>query len=122
MWISRRAWPESKREALAEGGEVTVEEQVGVYAEGERRGLPVYGPGGYRWRPCAGEQVLVLKLGQDGEQPCVAGSAIDLDSISAGDVEIYTEGARIRLSKEGRVDIDGQLFINGEPYAPCRCG
>ena len=116
MWISRRAWPESKREALAEGGEVTLEENVGVYAEGERRSLPVYGPGGYRWRPAMGEQVLVLKLGQDGEQPCVAGSAVDLDSINVGDVELYTEGARIRLSKDGRVDIDGKIYINGKLY------
>ena len=45
--------------------------EAGVYLNGERRWLPVLGPGGVYWLPQAGEAVLVLKTGADGESPCV---------------------------------------------------
>ena len=122
MWLSRRERPEElKQEALAEDGQVTLEETVGVYAEGERRNLPVYGPGGYRWRPCADQQVLVLKLGRQGEQPCVAGAAVGETELAPGEIEVFSNGAKIVLHNSGRVDIWGNLFINGQPYSPCRC-
>ena len=121
MWISRRERPDVKREALAEDGQVTIEDQVGVYAEGERRNLPVYGPGGYLWRPGAGQQVLVLKLGQQGEQPCVAGAELSEAEWTPGEVKLYSNGASIVLRNNGRVEIQGDVYINGEKYQPCKC-
>ena len=122
MWLSRRERPEEvKREALAEDGQVTIEDGVGVYAEGERRNLPVYGPGGCRWRPSENQQVLVLKLGRQGEQPCVAGAQVGETELEPGEIELFSNGASIVLHNSGRVDIQGRLYINGEPYSPCRC-
>lgn len=122
MWLSRRERPEEvKREALAEDGQVTMEDGVGVYAEGERRNLPVYGPGGYQWRPSANQQVLVLKLGRQGEQPCVAGAQVGENELAPGEIRLFSNGASIVLHNSGRVDIQGSLYINGEPYSPCRC-
>ena len=126
MWISRRDRPDVKREALAEDGQVTIEDRVGVYAEGERRNLTVYGPGGYFWRPGVGQQVLVLKLGQQGEQPCVAGAELAETEWTPGEVMLYSDGASITLRNNGRVEIrgkvhiSGDLYVNGEKYPPCR--
>ena len=50
MWISRRK--ETRQTERAQVGNVTVEGRlVGAMLDGERRDLPVYGPGGYVWRP-----------------------------------------------------------------------
>ena len=46
MWISRRK--ETRQTERAQVGNVTVEGRlVGAMLDGERRDLPVYGPGGY---------------------------------------------------------------------------
>ena len=32
---------------------------------------------------------------------------------------LEVRGGRVKLT--GRVDIEGELYINGAPYSPCRC-
>ena len=59
MWVSKQS---KKRgtEAAAQVGLVTAGGQEnGIYLGTQRCGLPVLAPGGYRWRPKTGEQVLV---------------------------------------------------------------
>lgn len=74
MWISEQGRRRTEPDGTALVGRVTLPgDPAGVYLAGERRELPVFGPGGYVWRPEEGEQVLVLKTGQAGEAPCVAG-------------------------------------------------
>ena len=87
----------------------------GVYLAGERRELPVFGPGGYVWRPEEGEQVLVLKTGQAGEAPCVAGQACGQDwNLAAGEVLIYSGSASIRIGGGG-IRLTGDVLVNGKP-------
>ena len=71
MWISEREWRRAEQaRAAALAGEVTLAgDPAGVYLDGERRALPVFGPGGYVWRPAVGQRVLVLKAGERGEAP-----------------------------------------------------
>ena len=80
-------------------------------------------PGGYAWRPKNGERVLVIKGGTLGEERYVAGSldaAREQDDLDDGEVRIYAEsgGASITLRRNGHVEIEGDLFINGAMYVP----
>ena len=104
MWISEQGRRRTEPDGTALVGRVTLPgDPAGVYLAGERRELPVFGPGGYVWRPEEGEQVLVLKTGQAGEAPCVAGQACGQDwNLAAGEVLIYSGSASIRIGGGGR--------------------
>ena len=115
MWVSERRRRRADCEAAAELGVVTLEgERPGVYLSGERRDLPVIGPGGYCWKPAAGQQVLVLKAGAEGEQPCVAGAVCGgAEELGAGDVGIYAGAAAVVLRADGTVDLRGTVKLDG---------
>ena len=130
MWLSgqmKRALPT----ADADLGMTTIAgEGAGVMTRGEVRALPVYGPGGYIWMPRNGETVLVIKGGPGGEEQCVVGArqGVAPKGMQPGEVFLSGgEGASVYLRQDGTVElrgrivIDGELLINGEPYAPCRC-
>lgn len=68
MWISRKMRP-APPTADADLGVTTIAGgQAGVLTRGEVRSLPVYGPGGYRWMPQNGAEVLVIKGGPGGQE------------------------------------------------------
>ena len=105
---------------LAESGTVTVGgSAAGVLSRAEERNIPLAAPGGYAWRPKNGERVLVIKGGTLGEERYVAGSldaARESAPLGDGEVCIYAEGgdASITLRRNGRVEITGDLYINGK--------
>ena len=75
MWIAEQGRRRPQTNGTSLVGRVTLPgDPAAVYLDGERRELPVYGPGGYIWRPAKDQQVLVLKTGAAGEAPCVAGA------------------------------------------------
>ena len=124
MWLSSKLAREVRQETAADLGVTTVSGQTaGVQTRGEVRSLPVYGPAGLAWVPRNGDTVLVIKGGTGGEESCVAGAEQKAapGDLQPGELCLYTAGAAIRLYNDGRVCIDGALFINGEPYAPCTC-
>ncbi|ANU40418.1 hypothetical protein ADH75_18440 [Flavonifractor plautii] len=116
MWISEQGRRRAEPDGTALVGRVTLPgDPAGVYLAGERRELPVFGPGGYVWRPEEGEQVLVLKTGQAGEAPCVAGQACGRDwNLAAGEVLIYSGSASIRIGGGG-IRLTGDVLVNGKP-------
>lgn len=97
MWF----WEQERRsravEPEAQLGQVTLSGDTAVSLGGERRGLLMCAPGGILWRPCEGEQVLVLKTAV-GEQDCVVGCPQNVDDLSPGE---------LRLS--------GNVTLEGEP-------
>lgn len=115
MWLSEQRKAPSEGETAVELGVVTLEgEKPGVYLSGERRDLPVVGPGGYCWRPFAGQQVLVLKAGVEGERPCVAGTfCAEMEELGPGDVGIYAGRSAVVLRSGGRLDLRGEVRLNG---------
>lgn len=124
MWIAGRLGrtEEAQETAAVESGTVTIGgSSAGVLTRGEERELPVAAPGGYAWRPGSGERVLVLRGGTLGEERYVA-AALDetAESMSLADGEVCLfargGGARIVLRNSGRVEIEGELFINGKAY------
>ena len=107
MWTTEQRRRPPVDEAAAEVGQVTLAgEPCGVALGGERRLLPVYAPGGYAWRPRVGEKVLVLKAGEDREEPCVAGAAQPPGTLKPGEVELTGGSVKLLLGREG-------LFLNG---------
>lgn len=86
----------------------------GVSLGTERRWLRVVAPGGYRWKPKAGEQVLVLKLGQDGESACIlACPGQESNDLLPGEVELHADGCAMKLHNDGVVELWGDVRING---------
>lgn len=114
MWTSKPAPRLPSEEPWADTGTVTLGgDPAAVSLGGERRQVPVYAPGGYQWRPAAGDQVLVLKAGAQRESPCVAGVCCQSGALSPGEVRISSGSGQIRL-QDGRVEVQGQLWVNGE--------
>ena len=114
MWTSERNRNLPLQEAAAEIGTVTLGgDPAGVSLGGERRWLTVYSPGGYSWRPTAGDKVLVLKAGAEGESPCVLGT-VQTEELEPGEVMLKGGECSIRLGQEA-LALEGALTINGRP-------
>lgn len=120
MWLSRQGRAAGLVQDHARLGEVTVSgNPAAVYLDGERRALPVFGPGGYCWRPALHQEVLVLKAGDAGETLCVAGARCE-EGLEPGEVAISTPGgAAIHLREDGSIEIRGTAFrFNGQDIQP----
>lgn len=111
MWTSERNRRLPVGESAAEVGLVTLGgDPAGVNLGGERRWLSVYSPGGYTWRPSAGDRVLVLKTGSEQESPCILGVAQKENDLHPGEVRLTGEGCGIRLDGE-KLTLDGQVWL-----------
>ena len=123
MWLSKKLTQhEMQNTASAQSGTVTLEgTEAAVYTSGEDRDVKVVSPHGFFWKPRNGENVLVIKGGVFGEDAYIVGTVQqDDDALDAGEVciESANGGAEIVLRNSGRIDINGDLFINGDPYVP----
>ena len=85
----------------------------GVYMGTERRWLSVLGPGGCRWRPKVGQQVLVLKTGQQEEDACILAAQQEENVLQPGEIELYADGCGVKLTRSGAVELTGQVLVNG---------
>lgn len=116
MWLSGQG-KKNERVRTAETGAVTLTgETVAVELDSERRGLPVFAPGGYRWRPGLGQRVLVLKTE---EGACVIGAPAEgpedgkVGLAAEGGAEVTLNGAGcVRIGPD--VEITGTLTVSGE--------
>ena len=117
MFLGKRERREQPA-GMALTGPVTLPgDQLGVYLEGERRGVAVYAPGGYHWVPAAGDEVLVLKTGEWGEKPCAVGVTAGGQGLLPGEVLISAGACAIKLGLDGKVAITGNLTVNGRAVA-----
>ena len=115
MFLSGTGRRRSGASALT--GPVTVPgTMAGAY--GERREMSVFAPGGYHWVPGLGDEVLVLKAGEQGERPCVVGCVMGEAGLRPGEVLISAGRAAILLSPEGAVRVTGNLSVNGTSVGP----
>ena len=112
MWTSERGGRLPVQEAAAEMGVVTLGgDPAGVSLGGERRWLPVCGPGGYSWRPAAGDKVLVLKAGGERESPCILGTAQAERELGAGEVSLSGGNSGLFLGRD-RLELTGEIYVN----------
>ena len=105
---------EPLEEPTAQTGQVTLAgTPAGVGLEGERREIPIFGPGGYRWAPGRGDQVLVVKTGPE-ESPALVGVRQE-EALEPGEVFLsVAEGAGIRLKPDGTIALTGKITVNGQ--------
>ncbi|HIY20538.1 MAG TPA: hypothetical protein H9841_01380 [Candidatus Flavonifractor merdigallinarum] len=117
MWISDRRRRAQEGEEPVQIGRVTIPgDPACVWTGSERRDAPLFGPGGYIWRPNLGDEVLVLKTG---EGFCVAGVRNSGAYLAPGEVAILGQNnTQIVLRSNGVIQINGQaLTFNGEVLA-----
>lgn len=103
-----------KTEANADIGVVTIGgENTAVYTDAEHRGIKVCAPGGFFWRPRAGEEVLVIK--SDAGENCAVGvcGAVPPVSLMEGEVYIKTSSTAIHLKNSGGISITGNVNVEG---------
>lgn len=114
MWTAERNRNVRSGEPAVELGCVTLGgDPAGVSLGGERRWIGVYGPGGYSWRPTAGDKVLVLKAGAEGEAPCLLGVPQEEAELKPGEVRLKGGESSIFLGQE-RLELEGELYLNGQ--------
>ena len=121
MWLSKKlAAHELQDVASAQDGTVTIEGgELAVFSSGEKREVKTVGPGGYEWQPRKGEDVLIVRGGIFGEESYAVGVPEQTgEALEPGEVRIRSAaaGTEIVLHNNGRIDINGVLFINGMPY------
>lgn len=114
MWTAERNRNPRSGEPAAELGCVTLGgDPAGVSLGGERRWIGVYGPGGYSWRPTAGDKVLVLKAGAEGEAPCLLGVPQEEAELKPGEVRLKGGESSVFLGQD-RLELEGNLYVNGQ--------
>ena len=116
MWTSSHAKGNGARagERAAVGVVTAGGRESSVFFGTERRGLPVAAPGGYRWSPKAGESVLVLKTGMDGESAWILAQPEQQGGdLVPGEVELTGPDCALKLAQLGVVEVRGQVSING---------
>ena len=103
MWLSER---KSIKNTENMTGKVSISgEKCAVMDFSEHRNLGVLAPGGYFWKPCVGDEVLVLKEGGIAFKKC------DEMGLLPGEVCIKSAGgAEIRLLNDGTVRIRGRVI------------
>ena len=120
MWLSKQM-TDTPENTASQVGRVTIGGDTGaVYTDSEKRNVVLFTPGGYVWRPSAGQDVMVMKTA-DGTNGAVGCLSEDIPAgFETGEVYIKSKtGASVwlkndgRITLSGRVDIDGSLFING---------
>lgn len=116
MWIARQGMKQPEPQTVAQEGRVTLGgDPAAVYLDGERRELPIFGPGGYVWRPEQDEQVLVLKMGSAGEEQCIFAQRCGEESdLKQGEILIRTRNTAIHLHNNGIIDLTGIVRVNGK--------
>lgn len=114
MWLS------GQHKQPAECGEgqigvVTVSgEENAVLLDCERRGLPIYSPGGYSWTPTVNGKVLVIQ--GRGEIPCIVGApqgGETPDEVSVRANSLALEGKQAEIAAKD-LDLKAQVYIKGE--------
>ena len=107
MWLSRQMHrAEPARESL-QGA--TVQTALAQIATDEHQTLQLAAPGGFAWRPKVGDRLLVFK------GFAFANSAACPVELAPGECCLYAQNAYVRLTEDGRIELHGQVVLNGTP-------
>lgn len=108
MWKQRSTDTElGTLETISLGGEVNT-----VASSGHQCQRTMFAPGGMCWVPKRGQGVLVIKAGME---DCIAGAEMEnTEELEPGEVRIFSQGASVWLKNDGRILLEGKVFVNGE--------
>lgn len=114
MWLSGQ----HKQPAECGEGQIGVVtmsgEENAVLLDCERRGLPIYSPGGYSWTPTVNGKVLVIQ--GRGEIPCIVGApqgGETPDEVSVKANSLALEGKQAEITAKD-LNLKAQVYIKGE--------
>lgn len=116
MWLSTRKGPEQEDIVPAERGRVSVGgSKPTVLTGGIQVPVTVFAPGGMCWLPKRGQEILVIKAGESGEEGCCLGTEAEApEGMEPGELCLRTEKAALWLKNDGRILLEGKVFVNGE--------
>lgn len=116
MWLSTRIGPEQEEQGLIEQGIVSVGgKRPSVLSGGIQTPVTIFAPGGFCWLPKRGQGVLVVKSGDKGEEGCCVGTEMESpEELQPGELCLKTEKAALWLKNDGRILLEGAVYINGE--------
>lgn len=114
MWISKKLASAKKQSQNlsvqvnnAEAGEIQVQ------GSNEYRDVKIISPSGISYTPELGEDCLMLPIN---DSVVAVGSYMKNKSLDEGEIMLYSGTGSITLKNDGRILINGQVFINGEEY------
>ena len=109
MWLSRQTRrgaqpPQPFEETTAAAAQERVATQ-------EDKTVHPLCPGGFAWRPCVGDRLLVLKdLALGAEQNCPV-------TLAPGECCLFSRTAYIYLTQDGGIELHGSVTVNGTPVS-----
>ena len=113
MFLSDRK--KNDRQNTAEQGFVTIGgEKAAVFTDCEYRELPLFSPGGYVWRPSPGQNILVVKTGDEGYSILGAENGDGPRNMANGEVYIKSKSASVYLKNNGNIIVDGDVYVMGD--------
>ena len=81
--------------------------------DAEKRSAKIISPGGYCWQPSAKDCVLIVK----GNELYLTGRLQEgTKDLAAGEVRVFSGGSSMTLRNSGKVEIDGDVYINGNLF------
>ena len=123
MWLSKKNASAAENSG-AQLGVVTIGgTDIGAYADFEQRGIRLFGPWGYFWKPRAGQELLIVKC-RDGQLAAAGTDNGNLPGeLDSGDICITNGSASVILKGDGSiklvgsVNVEGSLEVNGTSIA-----
>ncbi len=115
MWITRFMNENSRDKKDSSVGSVTSSSGSGVEvsASASFRNLPMVTPFGIEYVPPVGESALVTEA--ESRRVCMGVLSSAPKNLGAGEVRISSQGgASVTLKNDGRILLEGRLFLNGE--------
>ena len=113
MWLSQKMAEENRqRQSLQEATVSVGGTHPGVLADAEYRDAAVISPGGYEWRPAPMERVFACRT--DGTY--ILGKVQQEAALQPGQIRLRTGEAVVTLSPDGKIELQGRLFLNGKQW------
>jgi len=100
--------PPLKQQRTATVAQVSFSDAAGFGAVGaaEYRGIPVFAPRGIAYRPCEGDNLLILPV--DGSDTCVGVLSVNDTNLGGGELRLSSAGgACIHLKNNGDILLNG---------------
>ena len=114
MWLAEKTASGGGAAEAAEIGVVTIGgDRPSVMLGGEKRNVELLVFPGLSWKPAAGEQVLVLRAG-DEYFVCGAPGAESGNGLAAGEIRLKSRGASVTVRNSGGIELRGDVNVVGK--------
>ena len=113
MWLGKKIAFRQKEAERPVAGIISGEQNGGLLLQSssEYREVAAAGPYGVKSLPPAGENAVGVV---SGEKTFCLGVEIDPKGVQPGELVLFSSGgAKITLTRDGKIQLEGQVFING---------